>query len=69
MRLTTPYAVLAGFALVALAVASLPLTNKLVPEAQAQSSPVKVTICDESGWRCASTSGTGSNVGVKVYAQ
>ena len=33
MKLTTPYAVLAGFALVALAIASQPLTGSLIPEA------------------------------------
>jgi hypothetical protein len=33
MKLTTPYAVLAGFALVALAITSQPLTGLLGPEA------------------------------------
>lgn len=54
MKLTTPYAVLAGFALVAAAIASQPFTGSLVPEAWAQSDrPVKVQICDESGLHCA----------------
>lgn len=53
MKLTTPYAVLAGFALVALAIASQPLTGSLVPEAWAQSDkPVKVVICDVYGGKC-----------------
>ena len=55
MKLTTPYAVLAGFALVALAIASQPLTGSLIPEAWAQSDrPVKVSICSEYGSVCAS---------------
>lgn len=42
MKLTTPYAVLAGFALVALAIASQPLTGLLGPEAWAKNDrPVK----------------------------
>ena len=54
MKLTTPYAVLAGFALVALAIASQPLTGSLVPDAWAQSDkPVEVAICDRSGFHCA----------------
>jgi len=53
MKLTTPYAVLAGFALVALAIASQPFTGSLVPDAWAQSNrPVKVELCDWSGDRC-----------------
>ena len=60
MKLTTPYAVLAGFALVALAIASQRLTGSLVPEAWAQQRdgtdggyPLKVTICDMYGGNCA----------------
>ena len=54
MKLTTPYAVLAGFALVAVAIASQPLTGLLVPEAWAQGDkPVEVAICDRSGSHCA----------------
>ena len=57
MKLTTPYAVLAGFALVALAIASQPLTGSLVPDAWAQSGlPVKVAICDEYALSCAKVS-------------
>ena len=53
MKLTTPYAVLAGFALVALAIASQPFTGLLVPEAWAQSDrPVKVVLCNEYGFEC-----------------
>ena len=57
MKLTTPYAVLAGFALVALAIASQPLTGSLVPDAWAQSNrPVQVVICDQYGSSCADVS-------------
>ena len=42
MKLTTPYAVLAGFALVALAIAPQPLTGSFAPEAWAKNvRPVK----------------------------
>lgn len=51
MKLTTPYAVLAGFALVAVAIALQPLTGSLVPDAWAQSDrPVKVVLCNEYGF-------------------
>ena len=57
MKLTTPYAVLVGFALVALAIASQPLTGSFVPEAWAQSNrPVQVAICDQYGYSCADVS-------------
>ena len=53
MKLTTPYAVLAGFALVALAIASQPLTGSFVPEAWAQGAPVqRVVICNIQGFDC-----------------
>ena len=53
MKLTTPYAVLAGFALVALAIASQPLTGSLVPDAWAQGSfAQKVVICAPDGFDC-----------------
>ena len=51
MKLTTPYAVLAGFALVALAIASQPLTGSLVPDAWATGHrPVRVAICNYEGY-------------------
>ncbi len=57
MKLTTPYAVLAGFALVALAIASQPLTGSLVPDAWATGHrPVQVVICDQNGYSCADVS-------------
>ena len=62
MKLTTPYAVLAGFALVALAIASQPLTGSLVPDAWAQSGLVqKVAICSEDGTACATVLERGRN--------
>ena len=55
MKLTTPCAVLAGFTLVALAIASQPLTSSLVPEAWAQGALVqRVVICDIRGFDCVS---------------
>ena len=63
MKLTTPYAVLAGFALVALAIASQPLTGSLVPDAWAQSGLVqKVAICSEDGTACATVLRRGNNL-------
>ena len=65
MKLTTPYAVLAGFALVAAAIASQPLTGSLVPDAWAQSDqPVKVASCDPYGIGCAAVL---NSYGLEVY--
>ena len=44
--MTTPQAILSGFALVALAIASLPYTNGLISPAFASGEPMKVQICD-----------------------
>ena len=63
MKLKTPYAVLAGFVLVALAIASQPLTGSLVPDAWAQSyEPMKVVICSVDGTGCAAVRGSALSV-------
>ena len=54
--MTTPQAILTGFALVALAIASLPYSNGLISPALASDEPMKVTICNERGYRCANVS-------------
>lgn len=70
IKLTTPYAVLAGFGLAALAIASLPFTSQLVPVAHAQSGGVlKVVICNMSGARCADIDGSGADAALAVAEQ
>ena len=53
-NLTTPQAILCGFALIALAIASLPYSSDIVSPAQAYTDRVsKVAICSQDGARCA----------------
>ena len=53
-NLTTPQAILCGFALIALAIASLPYSSDIVSPAQAYTDRVsKVAICSKDGARCA----------------
>ena len=53
-NLTTPQAVLCGFALIALAIASIPYSSNIVSPAQAYTDRVsKVAICSQDGARCA----------------
>ena len=52
-NLTTPQAILCGFALIALAIASLPYSSSVVSPAQAYADRVsKVAICSQDGARC-----------------
>ncbi len=56
-NLTTPQAILCGFALIALAIASIPYSSNIVTPAQAYADRVsKVAICNEEGARCAEVS-------------
>ena len=51
--LTTPQAILCGFALIALAIASLPYSSNIVTLAHANTGIQKVAICDpEDTHRC-----------------
>ena len=53
-NLTTPQAILCGFALIALAIASIPYSSNIVSPAQAYADRVsKVAICSQDGARCA----------------
>ncbi len=52
-NLTTPQAILFGFGLVALAIASVPYSSKIVTPALASNGVQKVQICDDVGWNCA----------------
>ena len=73
MKLTTPYAVLAGFALVALAIASQPLTGSMIPDAWAQSDwPIRVTICHPYGvdsTTCAFVGDTANSIPPSLWVQ
>ena len=57
-NLTTPQAILCGFALIALAIASIPYSSNIVTPAHA-SGIQKVAICDKSGWPCATVHNEG----------
>ena len=56
-NLTTPQAILCGFALIALAIASLPYSSNIVTLAHAAGGVQKVAICNTKGTRCAEVSG------------
>ena len=59
-NLTTPQAILGGFVLVALAIASIPYSSNIVTPAHAVNNTVhKIAICDASGEQCASILGRG----------
>ena len=52
-NLTTQQAILGGFVLVALAIASIPYSSNIVTPAHANEDRVqKLTICNETGSRC-----------------
>ena len=58
-NLTTPQAILCGFALIALAIASIPYSSNIVTPAHAAGGVQKVAICNTKGTRCAEVSGEG----------
>ena len=60
-NLTTPQAILCGFALIALAIVSIPHSSNIVSPAQAYADRVsKVAICSPDGARCAELMPDGS---------
>ena len=62
-NLTTPQAVLAGLALIALAIASIPYSSNIVSPAHAAGGIQKVAICDfKNPKRCASVWGRAMQV-------
>ena len=62
-NLTTPQAIFGGFALVALAIASIPYSSNVVTPAHAAGGVQKVAVCDVDGEFCA---GVGwANIGSK----
>ena len=58
-NLTTPQAILCGFGLVALAIASVPYSSQIVKPAYASSGVNKIAICEKDGYRCAKISELG----------
>ena len=61
-NLTTPQAILFGFGLVALAIASIPYSSKVVTPARASNGVHKIAICDETGSKCATIGYGNKNV-------
>ena len=51
-NLSTPQAILFGFGLIALAIASVPYSSKIVKPAFASSGVQKIAICDQYGNNC-----------------
>ena len=58
-NLTTPQAILCGFGLVALAIASVPYSSQIVKPAFASNGVNKIAICNEYGSKCAEISSNG----------
>ena len=59
-NLTTPQAILCGFALVALAITSIPYSSQIVTSAYAGSHTVrKIAICSENGQHCTRVNSSG----------
>ena len=52
-NLTTPQAILCGFALIALAIATIPYSSNIVTPAHAAGGVQKVAICTQDGATCA----------------
>ena len=60
-NLTTPQAILFGFGLVALAIASIPYSSQVVTPAFASTGTHKIAISDASGSKCAGMDKRGSS--------
>ena len=58
-NLTTPQAILCGFGLVALAIASVPYSSQIVKPAFASNKVHKIAICNEYGNNCAKVNSYG----------
>ena len=58
-NLTTPQAILCGFGLVALAIASVPYSSQIVKPAYASNGVNKIAICNQSGSKCANVTYSG----------
>ena len=62
-NLTTPQAILCGLGLIALAIASVPYSSKIVKPAYASNGVHKITICNPEGTACSPI----VRGGLKVY--
>lgn len=51
-KMTTPQAILFGFGLVALAIASVPYSSKIIKPAYASNGVHKIAICNANGSEC-----------------
>jgi hypothetical protein len=65
-NLTTPQAILYGFGLVALAIASVPYSSQIIKPALASAGVNKIAICNESGPRCATMDNRGGDIHLRV---
>ena len=65
-NLTTPKAILFGFGLVALAIASIPYSSQVITPAFASNGVHKIAICDELGQNCANIHGNGRNKFLRI---
>ena len=63
---TTPQAILFGFGLVALAIASIPYSSQVVTPALASTGIHKIAICDEYGSKCATMDNRGGDIHLRV---
>ena len=65
-NLSTPQAILCGFGLVALAIASVPYSSQIVKPAYASTGVHKIAICDEYGNKCATMDNRGGDIHLRV---
>ena len=65
-NLTTPQAILCGFGLVALAIASVPYSSQIVKPAFASNKVHKIAICNEYGSKCATMDNRGGDIHLRV---
>ena len=65
-NLTTPQAILCGFGLVALAIASVPYSSQIVKPAHASNGVNKIAICNEYGSKCATMDNRGGYIHLRV---
>jgi len=56
-NLTTPQAILYGLGLIALAIASVPYSSKIVKPAYANNGVHKIALCKQRGEKCAAMKG------------
>jgi hypothetical protein len=65
-NLTTPKAILYGFGLVALAIASVPYSSQIIKPAFASAGVNKIAICNQWGSKCATMDNRGGDIHLRV---